>query len=603
MPGRTGIFWRHALDVLKRQGPGALARQVLGKLRRLAGRYSPGEYDFGYDRWRALHGAETGPGEVAGEPLVSILLPVYDTDETLLRDAVESIRAQTWGHWELCIVDDASPSSRIRPLLTELQASDPRIRVRHLPDNVGIGAASAAALEMAGGEWIALLDHDDRLAPQALREMLLTASAHPDADLLYSDEDKLAGAKYHSPFFKPDWSPELLDCQNYLGHLLLIRRSLVDAAGGFRPGFDGAQDYDLVLRATRLAREVRHVPRVLYHWRQLPGSTALLFGEKDYAWEAGRRALEGCLKDACPGARAEKGVLPGTYRPVYPVSGEPLVSVILPFRDKPELLDRCLTALFANGGWENLEVVGVNNQSANPATRERMDLWRNRDARIRFVDHDEPFNFAAVCNHGAAEARGDYLLFLNNDVEIQAKGSVEALLRYAARPEIGAVGGRLGYPDGTIQHAGIVVGIGGSAGHPFKGFPADVPGYFCRLQVASNVSAVTAAMLMVARDKFNDAGGFDADRFAIALNDVDFCLTLGNAGYRNVVIPWATGVHFESATRGSDLDAENRQRLAAETTRFREKWATFLEAGDPFYHPALTLESEDYRIAQSDAGV
>ena len=336
---------------------------------------------------------------------------------------------------------------------------------------------------------------------------------------------------------------------------------------------------------------------MLYHWRQIAGSTSLLFTEKDYAWEAGRKALEEALGRDLAESRAEKGQLPGTYRPVYPVIGEPLVSVVIPFRDRPDLLDQCLRALLDLGGWQRLEVIGVDNQSHDQATRECMAKWMETDRRIRFVGYDAPFNFAAICNYGAESARGDYLLFLNNDVVINQDGSVRELLQYACQPGIGAVGGRLTYPDGRIQHAGIVVGIEGSAGHAFKGFSAQLPGYFGRLHVASNVSAVTAAMLMLDRGRFEAAGGFDAESFAIALNDVDLCLELLRLGYRNVITPWASGVHHESASRGSDLDAANRQRLTSETRRFRSKWREFLASGDPFYHPALTLESEDYRIA------
>jgi GT2 family glycosyltransferase len=335
---------------------------------------------------------------------------------------------------------------------------------------------------------------------------------------------------------------------------------------------------------------------VLYHWRQIPGSTSLLFAEKDYAWEAGRKALEETLGKDLAEFRVETGKLPGTYRPVYPVRGEPLISVIIPFRDRPHLLDQCLQALLDHSGWQHLEVIGVDNQSQEQATRECMARWMEADPRIRFVGYDAAFNFAAICNYGAKSARGDYLMFLNNDVVINQDGSVRELLQYACHPGIGAVGGRLTYPDGTIQHAGIVVGIGGSAGHAFKGFSAELPGYFGRLQVASNVSAVTAAMLMLHRGRFEAAGGFDAERFAIALNDVDLCLELLRLGYRNVITPWAGGVHHESASRGSDLDAASRQRLESETRQFREKWQEFLASGDPSYHPALTLESEDYRI-------
>ena len=599
MPGRAGIYWRHGRHVLQDKGPIALARLIWRKLQRLLGHYHPGYFDFGYESWRRRHAGDEIAGELTDRPLVSVLLPVYNTAADHLNAAIDSVAAQTYENWQLCIVNDASTAAHVQGLLEHAADGDARIRLRHLAENRGIAGASAAALGLAEGEWVALLDHDDCLAPSALKEMLLVAAGQPDADLLYSDEDKLDGTRHCAPFFKPDWSPELLACQNYLGHLLLVRRKLVEEAGGFHPGYDGAQDYDLVLRATRLARKVVHVPRILYHWRQIPGSTSLLFGEKDYAWESGRRALDSALVRDFPGARAEKGSVPGTYRPIRPVHGNPVVSVIIPFRDRADLLDRCLGALLDHGGWPDLEIIGVDNQSIDSATRECKTKWADLDSRVRFIAYDEAFNFAAICNHGVGSASGDYLLFLNNDVEISIDGSVHELLQYASQPAIGAVGGRLTYPDGSIQHAGIVVGIGGSAGHAFKGFPGDLPGYFARLQVASNVSAVTAAMLMVDRRKFDEVGGFDADRFAIALNDVDFCLELMRAGYRNVISPWAGGVHHESASRGSDLDRAGRRRLSSETRRFREKWQAFLGAGDPCYHPALSLESEDYRIALS----
>lgn len=591
------MYWRHGLKTLRAHGPAALARLILGKLRRATGGYQPGRYDFGYRQWLAAHPETPGTGDPEPGTLVSVLMPVYNVDRDFLVEAAGSVIGQTWPHWQLCIVNDASTADHIRPCLDDLAAQDARIEVVHLDSNRGIAGASQRALEMARGEWIALLDHDDVLAPHALREMLLVARS-ADADFVYSDEDKLEEGQRTEPFFKPDWSPELLRCQNYLAHLLLIRRELVLACGGFRPGFDGAQDYDLVLRTAFNARRVAHVPMVLYHWRKIAGSTSREFSDKDYAWEAGRKALQAALDLSHPGATAELGDLPGTYRPGYPVTGNPRVSIILPFRDRADLLDRCLETLFGHAGWRNLEVVGVNNGSAEAETLATMARWQAQHPSVRFIDYPGAFNYSAICNAGVAASGGDYIVLLNNDIEIRSHHWIPRLLAYAQQGGIGAVGGMLSYPDGRLQHAGIVIGIGGSAGHAFRFFPAGHPGYYGRLRLTSNVSAVTGALLMVAKDRYLEVGGLDETDFAVAMNDVDFCLRLREAGYRNVVTADVSAVHHESVSRGADNGGANQDRFSAEVAALGRRWPGYFEQGDPCYNPNLTLASEDYRLRQ-----
>lgn len=591
-------YWRHGRTVLRQQGFAALCRLILRKSNHLVGRYQQGDYDFGYSRWRQWF---CSPRRIATEPdsghTFSIIIPVYDIGERWLAMTVDSVLNQTYAHWHCLLVNDCSPAPHINPLLERLRQRDSRIKVLNRDRNGGIAAASQTGVDAATGDFIALLDHDDLLAPDALMEMARQIEREPDADLIYSDEDKIdTRGRHSSPFFKPDYSPELLESQNYIGHFLVIRRSLMNSIGGFRPGLDGAQDYDLVLRASRRAARISHVPRVLYHWRQIAGSTALGHDEKDYAADAGRQALQHHLDNTLPGATAVVAATVGTYHVTRPLPETPLVSVVIPFRDQPALLDRCLAALFRCNSWPNLEVICVDNQSIDPQVKVLRQRWQATRPSIRFIDFDQPFNFAAICNVAVNAARGEFVVLLNNDVEVITHGWIELLLGHAVNPGVGAVGARLSYPEGRVQHAGIVIGIGGSAGHAFKNFPDALIGYYGRLQIASNVSAVTGALMMVRKKHWLQIDGMDESRFAIAFNDVDLCLRLADAGYRQVLEPRCRGIHAESQSRGRDSDGDRVARFNQERAAFQDRWAHVLADGDPFYNPNLTLDAEDYSL-------
>ena len=572
-------------DLLIRAGVPHLTNGI----RRVLGLPRTSWFEVYYRRWVKAH--TPGPEELAkmnaegeamsGGPLISVITPVYDVDERWLRACIASVKRQAYPHWELCLVDDASPSPHVARVLEEEARQDTRIHFQRRPSNGGIVAASNDALAMARGEYVALLDHDDELAPEALLEVARRVIADPGLDLVYSDEDKLSPRGHRiSAFFKPDWSPELLRSTNYVSHLGTYRRRLVEELGGFRTGFEGSQDYDLVLRFTERTDRIAHVPAVLYRWRQIRGSAARSRNAKPYAHEAARRALEESVVRR--GERAEVIPLkPGRYRVRYAIDGNPMVSVIIPTKDHPRLLGACLESIERTCAGRSLEILVVDNGSSSPEAL----LQFEEVARQHRVIHDpSPFNWAALNNRAAREAKGDYLLFLNDDVEALRPGWLDALLEHAQRPGVGAVGARLLYPSGAIQHAGVVLGLGGVAGHLFTSSPADQPVYFDLAGVVREVSAVTGACMLVSRLVFEEAGGFD-ETLAVAFNDVDFCIRLLQLGRRNIFTAHATLMHRESATRGSLHPPEDEREM-------RRKWGHLLER-DPYYNPNLSLRHAD----------
>jgi GT2 family glycosyltransferase len=519
------------------------------------------------------------------QPLISILTPVYETDEALLRSAIESVRAQVYGKWELCLVDDGSRSPHVKSVLDEYAAMDPRIRVEHLPQNQGIAEASAQALRMATGEFAGLLDHDDELSPDALFEVAKLLSQKRDVDLIYSDEDKI-DAKGHrlEPFFKPEWSPDLLLSMNYITHFAVLRRCLLSEVGGFRRGYDGSQDYDLLLRFTEQTNRIAHIPKVLYHWRRVGGSVAVSPHVKSYAHEAGRRALEDALERRGSAASAD-GLDAGRYRVRYKLGGTPLVSIIIPTRDASHLLQQCLQSIEHKTGYERYELIILDNESSDPATARYFETIAVKH-RVYRVPGD--FNFSAINNFGVSMASGDFLLFLNNDVQVSEAGWLGAMLEQAQRAEVGAVGAKLLYPDGRIQHAGIVLGLLGGTGHAFRFQRPDEPGYHSFSDVVRNCSAVTGACMMVRRRVFEEIGGFDP-RFKVAYNDVDLCLRLRQRGYLVVYTPFAVLYHHESATRGTLYPPE-------EEALYWKLWGQMTSSGDPYYNPNLTRTREDWTL-------
>ncbi len=521
-------------------------------------------------------------------PLFSVLTPVFDTPETWLRRCIESVRAQAYPEWELCLADDGSTRPHVARILSEYGRADPRIRVDFAGRNTGIAAASARALAMARGEFVALLDHDDELAPHALFEMASRLERDPDLDLLYSDEDKLDPRGAHvDPFFKPGWCPDLLMGMNYVCHLAVYRRSLVEGVGGFRAGFDGSQDWDLVLRVAERTSRIAHVPDVLYHWRMAETSAAASASAKPYAQRSAERALDEALARRGRPGRVE-AIGRGLFRVRYPIDGSPLVSIIIPTRDRVDLLRTCISSILRRSTWPRLEIVVMDNDSREPATLRYLAALESPHRVVRWPGE---FNWASVSNAGARHATGEILLFLNNDTRVAEPSWIEAMLEHAQRPEVGAVGATLLYRNGTVQHAGVVLGIRGCAGHAYRFFPRGSPGYMQMARVAREYSAVTGACMMVRRAAFEAAGGFD-EAYRVAFNDVDFCLRLRAKGLRNVHTPHAVLYHDESATRGSLDPPEDARRL-------RDRWQPEIER-DPCYSPHLTRQGEDYGIAEEE---
>jgi GT2 family glycosyltransferase len=534
---------------------------------------------------------------LAVRPAFSVLMPVYETPETFLREAIDSVLAQAYPDWELCIADDASSAPHVREVLDEYAAADPRVKVTYRERNGHIAASSNSALALATGDFVALLDHDDLLSADALFENALAINARPDVDVIYSDEDKVdEDGRRRDPYFKPDWSPESLLARNYVSHLGVYRRSLVEAIGGFREGFEGSQDYDLILRATERTARVAHIPRVLYHWRSHSASTAETREQKGYAYDAAVRALEESLqRSGEPGRVETHASTPGIYTVRYAIRRPGRVSVIVPTRDHGADVDVCLRALFERSTFTDLEVILLDNGSTDPESLRTFGRWLEREPeRVKLVRFDVPFNFSRINNHAVTHASGTYLLFLNNDTEPLVPDWIEAMIEQAQRPPIGAVGAKLLYDDDTVQHGGVIVGLGGVAGHSHKYYPGDAPGYFYTLQTVNNYSAVTAACMMLRREIFDEVGGFD-EELAIAFNDVDLCLRIQAAGYRNVYLPHVTLYHHESKSRGVEDTPEKMARFFAEQRLMRERWNTDRDP-DPHYNPNLTLATEDYAI-------
>jgi GT2 family glycosyltransferase len=531
-------------------------------------------------------------------PLLSVLMPVYNAPERWLARAIDSVREQLYDNWELCIADDASPAPHVRPLLERYAAADPRIRVCFRTENGHISAASNSALALVRGTYTALLDHDDEIAPDALAEVVLRLAEHPDADLIYSDEDKIDEQGRRScPYFKPDYLPDLLTGQNCCSHLSVYRSSLMREIGGFRVGYEGSQDWDLALRLVERSEpsRIHHIPQVLYHWRMISGSTARNVSEKNYSVDAARRALFDHFRRR--NIPVDIRPVPGSHWQIVRPLPEPapLVSVIIPTRNASELLRMCVSSLLARTDYPSLEILIVNNRTDEPDALALLDELRGEPG-VRVLDYDAPFNYSAINNHAAKQARGELLCLLNNDIEIVSAGWLREMVSHALRPEIGAVGAMLHYPDQSVQHAGIVLGLGGVANHAFVHQPHGTAGQMNRARLVQNYSAVTAACLVIRRALYEQVGGFDETGLAVAFNDVDFCLRVRSAGYLNLWTPFAELVHHESASRGSDDSPEKKARFQREVETMRRRWGPLLDH-DPAYNVNLALSFQGWDLA------
>ena len=569
-------------------------------------------YNF-YEEWIKEHSLKQEElekivshiGAMKYRPLFSVLVPVFNTEETCLRRCLDSVLAQLYPDWELCIADDASTEPHVRKVLEEYAARDSRVRVAYRSRNGHISATSNAALALARGDFVALLDHDDEIAVEALYENAALVNAHPDADMIYSDEDKITedGIR-HQPFFKPDWSPDTFLSQMYSGHLGVYRTEILRGIGGFRIGFEGSQDYDLVLRFTEKTSHIHHIPRILYHWRTVRGSTARTADSKNYAYVSARKALQEALDRRGEGGRIDS--VPGRYGQYiarYPVRNNPLISILIPTRDNAAVLETCLVSIFQKTTYRHFEVLVLDNDSVREETKALFDRWKTREKdRFRVVSIDIPFNYSRLNNEGVQHARGGILVLLNDDIEVISPEWLEEMAGQAGRESIGAVSAVLLYPDDTIQHAGLILGVGGVANHGHKYAPAISPGYFGRLLIPANYAAVTGACMTIARRRYLDLGGLD-EELAVAYNDVDFCLRLLKRGYRNIVLSHIRLYHHESLSRGLDAGEDrNMDRLKKETAIMEERWRDFI-VNDPYYNPNLTRVREDYSLPIMDDAV
>ena len=530
------------------------------------------------------------------EPLISVAVPAFRTPETFLIQMMKSLLAQTYSNWELCIANGSPEDTVMKGILEEYMKKDSRIRVSELTENKGIAGNTNAALEMAEGEFVGLLDHDDLLAPNALYEVVKALEADRELDAVYTDEDKVTTEldEHFQPHLKPDFNLDLLRSNNYICHFFVVRRSVVKKAGGFRQEFDGAQDHDFIFRCVETARRVGHIPEILYHWRTHKASTADNPASKMYAFDAGKRAIEAHLQRTDTEGVVTHTPDLGFFRVKYPVQGNPLVSIIIPNKDEKETLKDCIESIRKKTEYENYEIIIVEN---NSTTEEIFQYYKelSQDPRIRLLRWKKEFNYSAINNYGVNHARGEYLIFLNNDVKIITPGWIKEMLGVCQRPEVGAVGVKLIYPDNTIQHAGCVIGIGGIAGHMFVDMPANRTGYLHKASILQDMSAVTAACMMMKRTAFEEAGGF-TEKLAVAFNDVDLCLKVRKNEKLIVYDPYVQLYHMESKTRGAEDSTEKVRRFQEEIEYMRCQWIDILKKGDPYYNKNLSLTKWNYSL-------
>jgi GT2 family glycosyltransferase len=577
--GRAAHAAARAAAILVESGPIELVRVARsGARHRGVMEFGPADLNAEYRRWLTAHEPDAqrldsmraDGGSWVSAPTISVIMPVFDPDSHWLEEAIESVRAQAYEKWQLCIADDASTRPHVREIVLRCQAADSRITSVFRDRNGGIAEASNSALALAKGDYVALLDHDDVLRPHALYRVAEHLRSHERTDIVYSDEDKiLPDGKRGDVFFKPDWSPEWLLSQNYMCHLAVLRRSLVEEIGGFRAGFEGSQDHDLLLRASERARDVGHVPDVLYSWRQVPGSAALSPDAKPEARQAGRRAVADALRRRAKSATVQHSPIAGVYDVRFEVQDTPKVAIVIPTRDGVELLRRCVASIEEKSTYAGYQIVVVDNDSRDPRTHEYLNGFGHRVVRM-----PGPFNYSRLINQGVRSGDAPFVLLLNNDAIMRTPDAVEQLLGLCLQPEIAAVGCRLNYPNGQLQHCGVGIGDGRLAFN----LHVDWPGM-------RNVSAVTGACMMIRRKTFEELGGFD-ESFAVAFNDVDFCLRARRAGYRVAYTPNAQFEHVEGASRGHVHPSEDAES-------FRRRWGGEDQLRDPYLSPNLTFQHDD----------
>ncbi len=564
-----------------------------------------GERDVNYgDYGDWIHANEVRDWEIKAQtkkkfknmPKISLIVPMYNTKEKFLKELVDSVIKQTYSNWELCL-SDGSPKQN--PKFQKIIEKDTRIKYKFLNQEKGISENSNEAIQMATGEYIGLLDHDDTLAKYALYEVVKTINQCPNAEFFYSDEDKIdQNANRSDAYFKPEFAPDTLRCQNYICHFSVFKKELMDKLGGFHAEFDGAQDYDIFLRMSEIVKpeNIQHIPRILYHWRVHKGSTAMENSDaKNYAFENGIKALEAHLQRIGLEGDVSKGCINGIYRIDYKIKSKPQISIVIPNKDGKETLEVCINSVLEKTTYDNYEIVIVEN---NSQTDEIFDYYREleKNNKIKIVKYPKVgFNYSGIVNFGVQNCTGDYVVQLNNDTELLTPNWLEIMLGFCQREDVGAVGVKLYYPDETIQHAGIIVGLGGVAGNRFKSIPKNGHGYFAEESMIQNLSAVTAACIMTSKKIYEEVGFMD-EKLAVAFNDVDFCLKIREKGYLIVYNPFVEFVHYESKSRGEENTPEKIKRFQGEINTFKERWQDFLHKGDPYYNINLSLDTEVYHM-------
>lgn len=533
----------------------------------------------------------------SNQPKISIIIPMYNTPVKFFGELVDSLINQTYTNWELCLADG---SNKENPELKDIYSKDSRIKYKFIGENKGISGNTNEALALATGDFIGLLDHDDILPIFSLYEVVKCINEHPEVEFIYTDEDKFeeVGGKRYDPYFKSDFGPDTLRANNYICHFSVFRKDLMEKLGGFRSEFDGAQDYDILLRMSEIAKHIYHIPKILYHWRVHELSTAKAGAHaKPYAYEAGKKAVQAHIDRLGLKGTVEAGNTLGTYRVKYEVIGNPKVSIIIPNKDYASTLKVCLKSIIKLTTYKNYEIIVVENNSTEEETFEYYKKIDGKD-NIKVVYYPEKvFNYSAIINYGVRNCTGDYVIQLNNDTELLTPNWLQEMLGFAQREDVGAVGVKMYYPDRTIQHAGIIVGIGGVAGHVFKNLPKTIHGYFSKDVMIQNLSAVTAACIMTPRKIYDDVGYMD-EEFKVAFNDVDFCLKIRETGKLIVYTPYVEFLHYESKSRGYEDTVEKQQRFKGEIDRFYSKWQGFLDKGDPYYNINLRLDNDQCAIKE-----
>lgn len=580
-----------AARILITEGPFSLISLILTKIRI----FKAGAIDFQYALWLKKNClSRKNILQIKREikafiytPLISIIMPVYNIELKWLEKTINSVFDQLYTNWELCIADDCSTKIHIHDFLESYKKKDSRIKIKYLSRNSGISQATNQAIALAAGEFIGLLDHDDKLSPDALFHVVKLLQKNPQADMIYSDEDKItAEGKRCEPFFKPDWSPDLFLSQMYTCHFGVYRKKITDLIGGFKEGYEGSQDYDFVLRFTEKTDRIFHIPKILYHWRKVPGSSALRYEAKD-SDTASLKALNSALQRRGIKGTVEKGIMNSTFRIKRQIINNPLVSIIIPTKDKLEYLERCIESIKTITEYKNYEILVVDNDSIEQKTIDYLQSI-NGNNHCRVFHYSGSYNFSAVNNYASSKANGEFLLFLNNDTEVISAEWLGTMLEIAQRKETGTVGAKLIFKNNTIQHAGVILGFGGIASHAFYKLPADCNFYFNNLHVIKNYSAVTAACMMVRKSLFHDLGGFDEANLPICYNDVDFCLRLREKGYLNVFTPYAVLYHHESISRATEIDVNESRYMVG-------RWKGILD-NDPYYNINLSRNREDFGV-------